>query len=97
MKKTLISFVVIILGLAFGCSQSAETSPRYAHKGPALISNVRIIDGLGNDPIENQDVLITEGRIAAIGDTGSLQAPDGAGSRANWFMSVVALLCGYIG
>jgi len=56
----------------------AQDGPRYAHVGPALISNVRVIDGLGNAPVENQDILVVDGKIAAIADSGTLDAPDGA-------------------
>jgi imidazolonepropionase-like amidohydrolase len=76
--------IVIIVTLVFGivsfvlASGQAVADPAYAHEGSSLVSNVRVIDGLGNDPIESQDILIVDGKIAAIGDTGSLEAPDGA-------------------
>jgi imidazolonepropionase-like amidohydrolase len=56
----------------------AQDGPRFAHDGPALISGVRVIDGLGNAPVESQDILVKDGKIAAIGPSGSLMAPDGA-------------------
>ena len=67
-----------------GASQSvaatshAQEGPRYSHTGPTIISGVRVIDGLGNQPVENQDILITGGSIAAMGPSGSLDVPDGA-------------------
>ena len=51
---------------------------RYSHTDPTIISGVRVIDGLGNKPKENQDILIVNGKIAAIGSAGSLDAPKGA-------------------
>ena len=56
----------------------AQEGPRYSHTDPTIISGVRVIDGLGNKPKENQDILIVNGKIAAIGSAGSLDAPKGA-------------------
>ena len=57
---------------------AAQERPHYAHDGPALVSNVRVIDGLGNAPVDNQDILIVDGAISEIGPGGSLEAPAGA-------------------
>ncbi len=57
---------------------AAQAEPRYAHDGPTLISDVRIIDGLGNEPTEGQDILLVDGKIASIGPAGTIEAPDGA-------------------
>ncbi len=43
-----------------------------------LIQGVRIIDGTGAAAVDSQDILLTEGRIAAIGATGSLDVPEDA-------------------
>lgn len=56
----------------------AQEGPRYSHTGPTIISNVRVIDGLGNAPKENQDIVITDGKITAIGLSGSLHVPEDA-------------------
>ena len=61
-----------------GADAHGQDAPRYSHVGSTLIVDVRVIDGLGNDPVEGQDMLVVEGRIAAVGETGSLDAPDGA-------------------
>ncbi len=53
------------------------SQPDYLHTGPTLITNVTVIDGLGNPPVEGRDILLEDGKIAAIGVTGSLAAPDG--------------------
>lgn len=82
---------VSILGLFFfvtAFAANGETSPRYSHIGPVLISDVRVIDGLGTPPEQHRDILILEGRISRIGPTGSLDAPkdtlkvDGSGLTA---------------
>ncbi len=62
--------------LAFG--DTAWSQAKYAHTGPTIISGVRVIDGLGNVPRENQDILLADGKIAAIGVPGSLAVPKGA-------------------
>lgn len=48
---------------------------RYATSGPVVLRNVRIIDGKGNAPRPDQDVVIQNGRIAAIGKGGTLTVP----------------------
>ncbi|MDR3513859.1 MAG: amidohydrolase family protein [Caulobacteraceae bacterium] len=47
--------------------------PRYAYTGPTLIRKVRVIDGLGGAPREDQDVLVEAGRIAQIAPGGSIR------------------------
>jgi imidazolonepropionase-like amidohydrolase len=66
---------LILLGGIAACAQAA---PGYSHTGNTIITGVRVIDGLGNEPIVNQDITIVDGKIAAIGPSGSLEAPDGA-------------------
>ena len=56
----------------------AQEGPRYSSTGPTIITGVRLIDGLGNAPANNQDILIVDGKIARIGPTGSLDVPQGA-------------------
>jgi imidazolonepropionase-like amidohydrolase len=67
----------VLTALSLATAQAQET-PRYAHTGPTLVAGVRLIDGLGNAPVENQDILIADGKIARIGPGGTLEAPDGA-------------------
>lgn len=54
------------------------TPARYATSGPIIIRHVRIIDGKGNKPQLDQDLVIENGRITAIGRGGALTAPAGA-------------------
>lgn len=49
--------------------------PGYEWTGPTLLRNIRVIDGMGNRPQSGQDVLIFDGKIAAVGDSGSLDVP----------------------
>ncbi|MEK6248401.1 MAG: amidohydrolase family protein, partial [Planctomycetales bacterium] len=63
---------------AFMIAGSANSEPQFAHTGPTIISNVMVIDGLGNDPVTGQDIVLVDGKIATIGGTGSVAVPDGA-------------------
>lgn len=63
---------------AFATLSSVSSAPRYAHTGPAIITNVTIIDGIGNAPVSGQDIVIEDGKFSFIGDAGSVAAPDGA-------------------
>ncbi|HET7584715.1 MAG TPA: amidohydrolase family protein [Gemmatimonadaceae bacterium] len=42
------------------------------------LTHVRVIDGTGAQPRENQTVIIRDGNIAAVGDAASVQVPTGA-------------------
>ncbi len=42
------------------------------------LTHVRVVDGTGAAPLENQTVLISEGRIATVGPTASARVPAGA-------------------
>jgi imidazolonepropionase-like amidohydrolase len=64
--------------LAFTAFSSASAEPKYAHIGSTIITNVSVIDGLGNAPVTGQDIVLIDGKIAAIGATGSVKTPDGA-------------------
>jgi len=69
-------------------SSHSQDGPCYAHTGPVVISGIRVIDGLGGEPAENQDIVIFDAKIAAMGPSGSLDAPrdalkiDGSGMTA---------------
>ena len=56
-------------------AQIAQAEPGYSNTGPSLISNVTLIDGLGNQPVPGQDIAILDGKIAAIGAAGAVKAP----------------------
>lgn len=57
---------------------AVNAEPGYSHVGPILISDVTIVDGLGNPPVVGRDILIMGGKISAIGEVGALSAPEGA-------------------
>lgn len=59
-------------------SQLNAENPHYDWDGATLIQNIRVIDGRGNPAAEAQDILIANGKIGAVGDTGSFEAPHDA-------------------
>ncbi len=70
--------VAITVSAFAATGQTVQSAPGYAHEGPTLISGVSIIDGLGNGPVADRDILLVNGKISAIGVAGSLDAPEGA-------------------
>ena len=56
-------------------SELNPKKPGYEWTGPILLQDIRVIDGKGSRPQTGQDVLIAEGKIAAVGRTGSLDVP----------------------
>ena len=38
----------------------AQGGPRYSHAGPTMSTGVRVIDGLGGDPKENQNIVVID-------------------------------------
>ena len=73
MRSTLVAWLG--LALLLGCG-SGEQVPSL---GDALVfSGVDVLDGTGAPVRENQTVVISQGRIQAVGDTGSVPVPEGA-------------------
>jgi len=52
--------------------------PGYEWTGTTLLRDIRVIDGTGNLPQSGQDVLIADGKIQAVGSSGSLDVPSDA-------------------
>ncbi len=58
---------------------SEETRAYVAVQGPAVaLEHVRVIDGTGGPVLEDQTVLLRDGRIAAVGPSSSTAIPEGA-------------------
>ena len=71
MKRVFRSLICVgALTAMASTTTKAQQAPRYAHTGPVLVTGARLIDGLGNGPFENQDILIAEGKIARFEDDG---------------------------
>ncbi len=73
-----IQLTVTLLVVALASSAIAQDKPRYSHTGSTLITGVRVIDGLGGEPKENQDVILINGKIASIGPAGAHDSPKNA-------------------
>ena len=71
MKST--SAITLLLS-ALVTAAIAQDQPRYSHTGPTVITNVRVIDGLGGGPRESQDIVLTDGKITYIGPAGTHDA-----------------------
>ena len=77
----MIKFSTVVLSavlVALGSPSIAQVEQKYLSEGPILIRNVTVIDGLGNDPVAGQDILIVDGKIATIAETGTAAASSGA-------------------
>jgi imidazolonepropionase-like amidohydrolase len=61
--------------VSYDAADLNPAQPGYAWEGATLLKNIRVIDGLGNRPKTGQDVLIADGKIQAIGRSGSLNVP----------------------
>ncbi len=58
---------------------SEETRAYVAVRGPAVaLEHVRVIDGTGGPALEDQTVLLRDGRIAAVGPASSVSVPEDA-------------------
>jgi imidazolonepropionase-like amidohydrolase len=76
---TLRHWIAAAAGLAALSDAGAGTRPvdKYASVTAPIVAleHVRVIDGLGNAPVENQTLVIKDGRIAALGADGLVAVP----------------------
>jgi imidazolonepropionase-like amidohydrolase len=77
MKRSLMT-VVAVLAFSLQTESFAQVEQEYLSKGPIFVKNVTVIDGMGSKPVAGQDILIEDGKIAAITATGKTIAPTGA-------------------
>jgi imidazolonepropionase-like amidohydrolase len=64
---------LLLLLLAAGLASAAPASP----PAPLLLTGARLLDPAGEHLLDGRDVLIEDGKIAAIGAAGTLPAPAG--------------------
>jgi imidazolonepropionase-like amidohydrolase len=76
-KRQSLGIATALISATLSVTAYAQDEPGYLHTGDTIITGIRIIDGLGNEPVESQDLLIVDGKIAAIGASGSIKAPSG--------------------
>ena len=76
MRRLLIA-MVLLAGVATGqTAPPNDAAPFISVKGQSIaLNHVRVIDGTGAAPKENQTILINGGKIAAVGDFGTLALP----------------------
>ena len=65
--------LTIFLATLFSVTACAQEVSQNSLVDAVVISGVRVIDGLGDAPKENQDILIGDGKIVAIGTSDPLQ------------------------
>lgn len=61
--------------VSYDAADLNPAEPGYEWEGATLLQNIQVIDGLGNPPQTGLDVLVAEGKIQAIGESGSLDVP----------------------
>jgi hypothetical protein len=77
--RRLFLFFMLALAVAHGQTQSSDVAPFIAVDAPVFVLNhVRVIDGTGAPAVEDQSVVVANGKIQSIGPAASLQAPAGA-------------------
>jgi imidazolonepropionase-like amidohydrolase len=77
----LVSSLIAIAGTATGFAQtpSANIDQFIRVKSPVIaLEHVRVIDGTGSPSKPDQTVVISGGKISSMGNTGSVQIPEGA-------------------
>ena len=73
--------LLVVLGATPVVAQTtaAEVRPFVAVGSPAVIlRHVRVIDGTGAAPREDQSIVLGKGRIQALGPAAEVAVPDGA-------------------
>ena len=81
------TMLAVLLALTLPAAASAQAAGGLSEEVRAFVSvaepvvaltRVRVVDGLGAAPAEDQTVLLRDGRIEAVGPTGRVQIPQGA-------------------
>ncbi len=76
MRRWLISTLLLAGVAAAQTAPSKDVAPFVSVNGQSIVINhVRVIDGTGAAAKENQTIFINQGKIAAIGDFGTLSLP----------------------
>jgi enamidase len=82
MRSTLLFLLLALFGMAAEAQRLTVTDPVKAFvavDAPVVVlTNARVIDGTGAAPRANQTIVIENGNIADLGDSGRVQIPGGA-------------------
>ncbi len=80
MIRRLLWSTVLAAGTAFASAQLPSPLASASQGSPATVAftNARIIDGTGRAPLERGTLIVTNGRVAAVGPSASITVPAGA-------------------
>ena len=80
MKSLPVLFAACAIAVVRLAAQQPETF--IAVRAPVVVlTHARVIDGLGHAPLENQTLILRDGKITALGADGSVAVPEGATVR----------------
>jgi imidazolonepropionase-like amidohydrolase len=71
-------FRYILVALLLGLSAAWSGGPAFGQASATVFEGARLIDGTGGPAIENAVIVVSNGRITAIGPAGQVTAPAGA-------------------
>jgi len=82
MRKAILMTVALLAGQAAGLAQSSASPAgrEFVRVGEPLVAltHVRVIDGTGGGPLDDQTIVIEHGRIVTVGSAAATPAPAGA-------------------
>ena len=88
MRRAAFYFLALVVSLAFPTPSSrAQQAPRFSAEARKFISveapvvaitHVRVVDGTGAAPLDDQTVILQGGKIEAMGDESKVKVPEGA-------------------
>ena len=78
MNMILRRLLIVVILSSVSAAAWAAAEDAFLSRGAVFVKNVTVIDGLGNPPVKGQDILIENGKVAAITGTGEASAPAGA-------------------
>lgn len=74
----ILTFIFALTLLTFAQAQNDRQQFIRVDAPVIALTNIRVIDGTGAAPVENQTVVISGGKIASVGPTASANVPSGA-------------------
>lgn len=83
LRLSLVALAAAVVSFPAGLrAQASAVDPFVAVRAPVVaLMHARVIDGLGRAPLENQTILLRDGKIAALGADSAVTIPTGATVR----------------
>ena len=85
MKKNTISLCLILITLSIVCAQQRTVTPSQEVRdfvsvdAPVIaLTHARVIDGTGAKALQDQTIIISDGKIQALGASSNTRVPEGA-------------------